>query len=456
LVFWLVLIAATLASTGFDDLTVRIAIFVSIAAGAIYMVRADLGNPVTWFVPVFGLYSLSAPLVYLLEHGAGDRAIVSSAVWLETLALVAFVLGQGRLNGGALRKDGPPVRNVDTTFRRLAVWLRPLFLASFCITAVFVSFVFRTDFGSKQELVRSDSPLFKLQFGFSLLLLAWFGLMVARLIRTQRVPWGGWFAGAAWFGVASVLSSERDLLLRFGLISVVLWHFFVRPLRTWQVAMGGVLGIALVGLLGVWKLQKATGHGTVSAHALLENTLRGEFHSASDNLIVLLDGFEAGSVEYKLGETFADDFGRVFASSSIFGDRDAMQNGASWFNRTFFESRYLRGGGRGFSLVAEGYLNFGPVGVVGLFLLLSLALGGLHRRTSSVSGGLLYALIVPGVVYAIRMDVSVLLSYSVKQIAAPAVLMTVCSGFLRLGRRASTRRVAHAAPETGATAMRAT
>jgi oligosaccharide repeat unit polymerase len=152
----------------------------------------------------------------------------------------------------------------------------------------------------------------------------------------------------------------------------------------------------------------------------------GEFRTAAQNLHTVLQH----DLPRMGGETFLWDVQRVF-SSSLLGT-GSVQSTTDWFNDTFFP---LQQSGRGFSLIAEGYLNFGTLGVVGVFLLLGLTSGWLYRRrTSGVTWYAAYCMFIPLTMYVQRADMANLLSQSLKTILVPIMVLWAASQILSVCR----------------------
>ena len=142
----------------------------------------------------------------------------------------------------------------------------------------------------------------------------------------------------------------------------------------------------------------------------------GEFRSASRNLNTLISNSDEWSYFY--GETIIWDL----KIATIF---DAVSPGA-WFNQTFYPNLVAQGGGNGFSLVGEGYMNFGIIGVVLWFVLLGLLLKFLYKKAHlGLIWTIIYIALIPIVVYSIRGDFATILTHFTKHIALPLVIIYI-------------------------------
>lgn len=414
---------------GFNNIVIRIGLFATVAIIVVLMAGGDLMHPYTWFIPVFSLYSLSAPVATMVGLYPNLEPYVAHALLLEYVALVSFIMGSLPTNLTGRRKPKLELTTISKSFYHLRYGMWPLMVVSWILSGVSVVYAATTNFNSKMEFALRSSILGKLQFAFSLLLLSIIAILTISVYK-KRVPKLFWLIAATWFGIATVVLQERNLLFQFIIVSIFIYHLFIQKIRLRKLIVIGLICFFLIGLLGMYRAIKHYGSSILSSETMLSYTFLGEFQSASYNLMVLLDGLKSGIVEYKCGKTFIADIIQQFTSSSLFTEREERQNGSAWFNKTFYPSTFAAGGGRGFSLVAEGYLNFGIIGVIGLFFLLSTMLNILYKRSNVPFIALIYVLIIPSVLYSIRMDLATLLSYAWKHVTIPILLIIVVSKFI--------------------------
>jgi oligosaccharide repeat unit polymerase len=153
-----------------------------------------------------------------------------------------------------------------------------------------------------------------------------------------------------------------------------------------------------------------------NSETFLQDLATSEFLAASRNLIILLEN--RNSWEFQSGRTFAMDFQNAFFG----GD----SSGVTWFNQNFFYNSFKQGGGYGFSLVGESYLNFGTLGVIIIFALFGLFMRICYRN--SARNKLFFASyisLIPMAMYSVRSDLTVLFAYPVKHILSPVLTIVI-------------------------------
>lgn len=423
--FWLltILLCGLAANSVYASLTIRVVSFAIVGLIAVWATRWDFAHPYTWFIPVFSLYSLSGPIATWAGLNPSLEDYAAHAVFLQYLALIAFIMGSLPASATESKKWRPVQADKWSHYLKVGMW--PVMIIAWVLSGAPIIYVAITAPTTKMNLARDPSIFGKLQFSFSLLLLSLFSVLAAALSRRRNVPIALWWAAGVWFGLGTVLLQERDLILRFILTSLMIFQLYVRRISSRTIIAVGLVCIAVLGGLGAYRAAVSSG-ADISVEGVLMHSLFGEFESASRNLMVLLRGFEAG-LEYQWGRSFWKDILEQGTASSVFTERDHRQNASAWFNRTFYPSVYASGGSKGFTLVGEAYRDFGVVGVAVLFFLLARSLDLLYRRRHLCIPSLVYSLIIAGVLYSVRMDFACLLSYTIKQFLLPMLLVIALS-----------------------------
>ncbi|MEZ9903895.1 O-antigen polysaccharide polymerase Wzy [Vibrio breoganii] len=145
--------------------------------------------------------------------------------------------------------------------------------------------------------------------------------------------------------------------------------------------------------------------------------LQGEFMSASRNLDWILS--RSDSYEYFYGVNLIKDF--LIGISPI---STGLQNTQSWFNNTFFPEVVATGQGYGFSIYGSFYVSFGIFGLVLMSLCYSsIIVFVFNNRVKNYILFLLSILIITPTIYSQRGDISVLLSFIIKQNLIPLFLI---------------------------------
>jgi oligosaccharide repeat unit polymerase len=125
--------------------------------------------------------------------------------------------------------------------------------------------------------------------------------------------------------------------------------------------------------------------------------------------------------DYFYGETLLWDLARGIIPKFIY----VPPNPTSWFNDLFFSSLRSTGGANGFSLLAEGYINFGYLGIGIWYVALSLFAYGFYRYSrSSIFTLACYLYMIPFMIHVQRADFSNLISPFWKQLLIPVILLS--------------------------------
>lgn len=152
-----------------------------------------------------------------------------------------------------------------------------------------------------------------------------------------------------------------------------------------------------------------------------------EFKSSSRNLAILMENIP-NHINFFYGKGILMDLGRAFIPGFIFPHTTSS---TIWFNEIFFPHFFQMGGGVGFSLVGVGYLNYGIVGVVILFAILGYLIKKLYFNLNNPIILVIYANFLPLFIFALRGDLSVIISQTLKHILLPIILVILIDSMLR-------------------------
>ena len=106
-----------------------------------------------------------------------------------------------------------------------------------------------------------------------------------------------------------------------------------------------------------------------------------------------------------------------------------LVNGVEWFNKTYFSENRA---GQGFSLVAEGYINFGFLGIILVFVLVGLLIKFIYQRSSkNIYYFSFYVVSIPVFMYSIRADLTNILSPIIRQNLIVVILVLFITQIIR-------------------------
>ena len=126
--------------------------------------------------------------------------------------------------------------------------------------------------------------------------------------------------------------------------------------------------IVLIPLSSSYKYYFLTGSASVTNNNIIYAFLSGEFESATRNLQALINNSSSTLGVKGLGQIVRDVVA-VFNSS--------IESSTSWFNNTFYPTSKTQ---YGFTLVGEGYIIAGALGVVLVFAIIGIIIRIMYKK----------------------------------------------------------------------------
>lgn len=417
----LILGAATTAYVVLSEETgstlILIAVYCLVVA---WRAKFELTHPSVWLIPFLYLYHFS---VVILNEVGDYRVYYSYEVliigWLTILTASLWIAAQAK-SGGSHR----PALSISAELpirRGIARWA---FWISLSACIIHNAIFFTSGVTAKAEW--NQLGLSDYQFVYGGLLLSYAILLVTDIQGRGQVPWRLIGGMIVFTSIVLLNIGERDVLLRTILITGFVLYLKFRPSVPVAVGLGSI-AVAIIPLMGKVKNMLVSGRGIelVDDRGFVIGFLRGEFMSAGRNIDTIVSHNDSWTPF--LGETFLWDATRSIVPAFVM----KIDNSVSWFMKMFHPDILAIGQGYGFSLAAEGYINFGYVGVILVYCVVSWLIAWLYNRSYSGSLGMIvYVLAAPLFVYATRGDMSSILSPLLKQILLPVSVMWFISYFL--------------------------
>jgi oligosaccharide repeat unit polymerase len=415
---WSVLVISTIISMLLilisDSVAINFLAFFLLSMTAIALVKFDFVHPYFWFIPPFLMYQLSFPIleIYGLLPSSPVRTY---SMWLSFLALVTFiyVVGPNRIE---------VIKPRINSFDSLVPTLYPIFILSLFAASAHLYFVLTSGAKTKSE-IGLDTSLYRILIPFySIIILCYVLILSKETLKHKRAI----FLSTTMFlfSLATVsISGQRDILLRVVLAAVFVLSIYGTN-RNKKIT-GFLLLLTTISIPRLADLRNVALTGEITSRNtsnFIEDFATSEFTSASRNLEILIQYQDSWNFFH--GATFINDFTYVFFR---IGETAGM-----WFNREFFFKAYQVGVGYGFSLVGEGYMNFGAIGVVITFALFAFLVRILYRQSAKNWIALMiYLLSIPIFLYSIRGDFGTVLAYLLKHIALPLLIIWAIGTVLR-------------------------
>ena len=283
-----------------------------------------------------------------------------------------------------------------------------------------------------------------LAVGFPWLLVAMVAMLDRYAVSRQKLDLLG-------FGVLllanlaiHIVTGNRVMIMYLAVVLAIFTHFRIRRLSLVLLAPVAVVGFIGLNVIGVIRgsdyetLDDFTEQTLSSAETVGGDDKEGLFYTLTIGEFVV--PFETlPQMVRTVGVTEWPWFGASFLRvpvyvipSAIFPDRPLPL--ANWYMKQFYGSGYGLNEGRQFFFLAEGYLNFGPLGVLLLAAAWGVLWGALHRwmqrgrdRFGTV---LVYALLAGFMFRCIAGDlVSLLIGTTQQSLVAVALLLVVARLF---------------------------
>lgn len=382
-----------------SSITVHVLTMIVISLIAMCMVNFNLMHPYVWFSGFFCLYSIGYPLILILGYSS-KVGYSKETILYELLALITFLIIVGPSSPNKEKKLDEAKFNIN-----LGVLNKIIYLALVIVIVFGAVYVSKKGFSGKDEIYNSGSTVLVMVFRLPLILTILYTLSVtATYYRENKFP----FNQACLTFIALVLitlfSGERDFIFRFVLINVfILW--FLGIIKAKHLIILIPLAILLLPLSSTYKYYFLSGTKSYSNNGLIYSFLSGEFESVSRNLQTLINNrfFTLGT---KGVEQLLIDFLAVFSRS--------IKSLTSWFNSTFYPASKTQ---YGFTLVGEGYVIAGAVGILLVFIIVGLITKTMYWKAyRNIYSLTAYVYFITVIIYSIRGDLSTIYSALIKQI----------------------------------------
>lgn len=344
---------------------------------------APLGDVGAWYVAIVSLYAIIPVLVYIalgMQYTPlnDNRAFglqppppeIARIAWMHAVHLVVFSAVYIATYGKRLP---PPPRVASVPPGVLVVSLVALFAGSF-ITVIFTA-------GSGGPATYAEGyariaalPLVVRQFlrlyngiEFALTLI----VFVALFERYERYRWLIWgYLAFRILTVTTFVGSRTELFVPL-LISLVLYHLQVRPIRRRT-----AITLAIIALSGFMALGVLRAFQAIVSGSFTMGTTGGEFEALFTNAIDIDMKSQQGQIgPIPLSFLVADLFAPIPSQMLPFEKVDL----SVWYLQTFYPGAIESGGGLAFGIIPQSIIGFGWIDLVMRSALLGFVFGRIHN-----------------------------------------------------------------------------
>ncbi|MCB0333373.1 MAG: oligosaccharide repeat unit polymerase, partial [Bdellovibrionales bacterium] len=375
-------------------------------------------HPAVWLTPFLYIYHGSTCVYHLLGiEVARYPEEVTLCVWLAVATVGNFSILFCRQNNVRYDTNAMPVGSIPLRV------LQSLYVLFFFIFTLDLAQFLISGASSKIDIVLFDLRGINLSFSHSLLILTYTILLSYYTFVRRRYPIQLTALTLFALSLGVLILGERDILLRPLAISLLAYSVH-RKSAKWVVLPLGAFALVSVPFLGALKSYFTLGFRLSHENEFLFSPFYGEFLRVGKNLEVILHRMDMW--DYFYGETLLWDFARGLIPGFLY----VPTNPTSWFNDLFFGALREEGGANGFSLLAEGYINFGYTGIVLWYSALSLFVHTFFRYSRrSVLALACYLYMVPFMIHVQRADFSNLISPLWKQLLLPITALMIGVSF---------------------------
>ena len=379
-----------------DGILIHILGLVAFSAVAIILSDLDLMHPYTWFSAFFCLYSIGFPILTYLGKENLRAAYSKELMVIQLLAffVILFCIGPPKNTNELIREK----HNIN-----LGIFNKILYAGMIFILLGAILFLGRSDFAGKASIYASGNLILLAVFRIPLILTMLYTLLiVSAWINTNKISFITLIiTGLSLLGI-TMYSGERDFIFRFLIISVI-FLCFTGKLKKKHLIMLVPLAISILILSDKYKYFLSTGVINNSTENIILRLFSGEFESAGTNLQVVINS----GMKYSLGfERYVSDVLSIFIPN--------ISSVTSWFTNTFYLGNTVQ---YGFTLIGEGYVTGGIVGVILISCIVGFIIKIFYRNFNrSIYWFSAYLYLITVIIYSIRMDLGTILAAIVKQI----------------------------------------
>lgn len=340
----------------FDNVFYHICIIWALAVLAMYLVNFDLLHPYCWFSGSFALYS-SAYAIICYYYPFDSIGYKTDNLLLSLVAMSSFLLTIGCRIVDNTNVTSFYISEDENNVKKIKLLLKIIAL----IMLVSEFQLLGTDYSHKNEML-ADRNIFFLIGAYGARFFSFY--FIIDTILSYKKSLKKVLPGIIFYSIIillfSLFTGERDAIFRHILIMVlVLWSMkIIGRFELLYIIPTGIIGMILISYFKYYFVSGVVAETySLTTGDILYSFLNADFAENGRNIQVLINQlWTNGSQNYFLFIT--DMFTPFFPSNTFF-------NVAEWFNDTFYAGSYSRA----FSLVGEGYLIGGYLGVIILFVL---------------------------------------------------------------------------------------
>lgn len=393
-----------------ENMMLHVFVMIAFSILAIIIGEIDPMHPYTWFSAFFCLYSIGLPIL-TYEGNTHLRANYTKElmeIQLLAMFIILFVISP--------QKVGYKLNNRKKKNINLGIFNKIIYIGMILVLLGGIFFLSRSNLGGKASIYASGSSLLLAIFRIPLILTMLYTLlMIIEWQNSNKISIKNMLIiGSLLFGI-SMYSGERDFIFRFVLITSI-FLFSIGKLKKRHLFILVPIAVSILILSDKYKYFLSMGVINESSDNIISKLFMGEFESASTNLQILIN---QGMTHCWGPERYLQDIASVFIAN--------IQSASLWFSDIFYAGQTVQ---YGFSIVGEGYVTGGVIGVIFISVLLGSIIKIFYKKScAGIYWYASYLYFITVVIYSIRMDIGTIFSAIVKQIGLVLLIVIIAEKF---------------------------
>ncbi len=380
-----------------DNPTVHVLFFWMTTIVAIFICRFDITHPYFWFTAAYTLYSTAYPLIFIMGYPLEVRYTEENLLYsFLGMAILLFILGINSTDQNYISLNKDNRYKINFHSKKII----SLIIILLCLV-LFASLIYvaSSSYTHKNDMLGDRNIFFISGVYATRFLTVFVSLYVLLFIKSYKKNTAFLVLLTTVLIVSfSMFTGDRDAMYRF-LIVLLLSLFIVGKINKKHIIILIPTGILFMVLSRYLKYFFVDGsiNTNLTDQNLLYNFLTSDFHAAGQNLQVLINNpWTRGFHDLTL---IVEDFLSAILPSSFFF------NVGTWFNNIFYPNSYSRA----FTLVGEGYVIAGGLGVIVVFSILGLTIKFLFNQAqNNVYWLVIYLYSIPTIISSFRSTLSII------------------------------------------------
>lgn len=375
----------------------------------IAVTKLDILNPLVWYVSIFIIYQISYPWLKTMGidtsivEPLNDKYVVLN--WIATCCTTLFL---SNLKSIKYNRD-----KVEMKINKVLLVI--CYILVILISTLGLLYTVINGYTSKYDIAQSSDIIIKVSSIFinSVNIVTLYVCLNKNYNKKTKII--AFIISFIIMFLGMGILGERDLIIKYVAIFLLYYVALYSPKKTKIMALIASI-IVLISISSSLKMFFVRDNGETEKNNLIVKFLSSDFQAGGLNFNYILN--REGQWELKNGSTLIYDFLSPFTDFIKFPED---QISTQWYQNTFFSNSIT---GRGFSIIAEGYINFSTYGIVLWMFIICIFIRILYLNSNkSIYTFAVYICACPMLMYIARADLANFISPFVKYILLFTIIM---------------------------------